>query len=38
MTKYSQIAMIDILTPRSIEYYQKLREMGVNDAIIRLST
>ena len=38
MTKYSQIAMIDILTPRSIEYYQKLRKMGVNDAIIRLST
>ena len=26
MTKYSQIAMIDILTPRSIEYYQKLRK------------
>ncbi len=29
MTKYSQIAIVDSMTPRSVEYYEKLKKLGL---------
>ncbi|HJG16336.1 MAG TPA: hypothetical protein K8V06_09415, partial [Ligilactobacillus salivarius] len=37
MTKYSQIAIVDSMTPKSVEYYEKLKKAGVNDVIVTLS-
>ena len=37
MTKYSQIAIVDSMTPKSVEYYEKLKKVGVNDVIVTLS-
>src|SRR5699024_2762253 len=38
MTKrFSQIAIVDGDTPKSIEFYKKMRAIGVNDVIVTLS-